>query len=52
MGAAPNYRKILKFKIMQACLTAIIFPKWAIFGKTLEFEFDSLDTTAGNMAEE
>ena len=29
------------------------FPKWAIFWKkTLEFEFDSLDTTAGNMAEE
>ena len=28
------------------------FPKWAFFGKTLEFEFDSLDTTAGNMAEE
>ena len=37
---------------MQPCLTAIIFPSGQFFGKPLEFEFDSLDTTAGNMAEE
>jgi len=38
---------------MQPCLTAIIFPSGHFFWKKpLEFEFDSLDTTAGNMAEE
>ena len=52
MGAAPNYRKFLKFWNYATLSNCYYFPKWAIFERPLEFEFDSLDTTAGNMAEE